>query len=261
MTTIMQHRKQSLLEMGFTSYRQYLDSDLWKGIRERVLKRDRGCCRRCGGHATQVHHTHYWREVLEGRDDSYLVAICRGCHKAIEFKHGEKRPMSQVVNRDFGFHVSRAILTAPATQNQKDHLALLYSRDSGVAFDVASLDGLTYGRYNVLAASMQSQLAKSGRLQRCKPKLTREERKARSKQKGHEAAALRAVLPITDNQRLRLREMQDKCGLKMDDMSVDRMTQGEWHTLINSLYAMQKQQNKQIAQERALNREFAAVVQ
>jgi hypothetical protein len=77
--------------LGFSTYSDYLASDLWKSIRARVLKRDHGQCCRCGRGATQVHHKSYHINVLLGRTLKPLVSICHTCHKAIEFKStGEK---------------------------------------------------------------------------------------------------------------------------------------------------------------------------
>ena len=48
-------------------------------LRARVLRRDRGRCRKCGRKATEVHHV---KPLHEGGDNrmSNLVALCRACH-------------------------------------------------------------------------------------------------------------------------------------------------------------------------------------
>ncbi len=68
------------------SYQDYLKSDLWQDVRARVLRRDNGVCRICGGTATQVHHTCYSAAALEGRSLVGLFAICRPCHAFVEFR-------------------------------------------------------------------------------------------------------------------------------------------------------------------------------
>jgi hypothetical protein len=68
------------------SYKEFLQSDLWREIRGRVLKRDGGLCRICGEKATQIHHTNYSAANLSGRSIVGMFAICGGCHKFIEFK-------------------------------------------------------------------------------------------------------------------------------------------------------------------------------
>lgn len=68
-----------------TDYQIYLESDLWKHIRARVLARDGGICRMCGSTAQTVHHESYDREVLDGRRDDKLHSLCKLCHSDIEF--------------------------------------------------------------------------------------------------------------------------------------------------------------------------------
>lgn len=75
------------------SYYQYLESDLWRSIRECVLKRDGGKCRCCGRPTRTVHHKSYDRVVLDGKKDEELISLCTDCHKAIEFNDdGSGRP-------------------------------------------------------------------------------------------------------------------------------------------------------------------------
>lgn len=97
-------RRGVLLLMGFSTYREYLDSDLWASIRSRVLE-DQTTCRLCSVENGQVihirkakrkkinkkitvrlqlHHLNYSREVLEGLDLSGLAALCGRCHRRVE---------------------------------------------------------------------------------------------------------------------------------------------------------------------------------
>lgn len=69
-------------------YKEYLNSSLWKTIRERVMDRDDWKCCDCGAKAQQVHHMSYAPDVMAGEDDSKLVSLCEPCHKA---RHPEKR--------------------------------------------------------------------------------------------------------------------------------------------------------------------------
>lgn len=80
---------------GFTSYRQYLASDLWADIRRRVLERDGGLCV-CRRPASQIHHTSYAPSVMSGEDIGPLVSVCRMCHKDSEFdRDGNKKRLTQ----------------------------------------------------------------------------------------------------------------------------------------------------------------------
>jgi len=84
-------KKNNLLKLGFSKYLdEYIRSTLWLGIRERVLDRDGRVCCKCGGEATQVHHTSYSMAALSGRDISTLVSICAFCHRNAEFVRGKK---------------------------------------------------------------------------------------------------------------------------------------------------------------------------
>ena len=84
-------RNELLLELGFISYRQYLRSALWKGIRANKLKRDTKCYG-CSKRAQQVHHGSYSLVSLTGKSAKDLWSVCKRCHQWIEFtKDGYKR--------------------------------------------------------------------------------------------------------------------------------------------------------------------------
>ncbi len=83
-TWAYQQRNNNLKSLGYESYAAYLESDLWKSIRKRVLKRDRHICFGCGKTACQVHHRNYEIDVLQGKSLGPLVSICHGCHESIE---------------------------------------------------------------------------------------------------------------------------------------------------------------------------------
>ena len=86
-------RSMALTEIGFASYQEYLDSNLWKSIRRRVLARDSKRCQSCGEKAEAVHHKKYTVAVLRGDKGALpsLVSLCHTCHHLIEFgEHGEK---------------------------------------------------------------------------------------------------------------------------------------------------------------------------
>lgn len=88
-----------LRDLGFKSYKAYLASELWADIRLRVLRLYSHNCTSCGRPATQVHHTKYTVEVLNGSSLSGLRAICRGCHKSIEFNLRGKVPLDAANHR------------------------------------------------------------------------------------------------------------------------------------------------------------------
>ena len=67
-------------------YETYLESQLWKMIRERVHCRDNYKCQVCFKPAQVVHHKNYDAEVMDGQRDADLISLCHNCHSAIEFE-------------------------------------------------------------------------------------------------------------------------------------------------------------------------------
>lgn len=119
-------RQEALLKLGFSTYSDYLASDLWKAIRARVLDRAGHLCRLCGkNRATQVHHTSYMLPVMRGdfRLLRLLVASCGDCHRAVEFAGERKRKPQEVAletrRRQRAVELSRggsvAVAVKPAT--------------------------------------------------------------------------------------------------------------------------------------------------
>ena len=81
-------RDESLRELGFGSYEEYLRSGVWRWIRKQVMRRARGLCQSCKiNKAVEVHHTSYSVRVLLGIRMQALVAVCSMCH---EMAHAEE---------------------------------------------------------------------------------------------------------------------------------------------------------------------------
>lgn len=84
--------KKDLLEMGFATYADYLKSHLWASIKRQVMDKAKGKCRLCRKEAEVVHHRRYDRDVMEGKRNCHLIALCRSCHHIVEFnQNGQKR--------------------------------------------------------------------------------------------------------------------------------------------------------------------------
>ena len=94
-----EQRDRDLLLMGFASYPEYLESDLWKSIRKRTILKAKRRCSGCAGPATQVHHRDYSASTLKGETENSLVAICRDCHSHIEFKEECKCTLAEANGR------------------------------------------------------------------------------------------------------------------------------------------------------------------
>jgi 5-methylcytosine-specific restriction endonuclease McrA len=73
-------------EPEWSSYKEYLDSDVWRNIRCEALARDHGRCRDCGVEASEVHHIAY-PEVLGREDLDDLVSLCHACHERRHAEH------------------------------------------------------------------------------------------------------------------------------------------------------------------------------
>jgi hypothetical protein len=74
-----------LWKMGFDKYSDYLESYLWKEIRQQVLSSSEFCCQLCKKPSNQVHHLWYSKENLQGTNKKGLVSLCVKCHHSIEF--------------------------------------------------------------------------------------------------------------------------------------------------------------------------------
>lgn len=92
-------RDAKLRRLGFESYREYLDSDLWKSIRLKVLQRDDFKCVVCGQPAQVVHHANYSMHNLANGGPT-MRSMCHGCHHFIEFdQDGKKVRLSESRSR------------------------------------------------------------------------------------------------------------------------------------------------------------------
>ena len=88
-----------LFRIGYASYRDYINSKLWKAIRSAKLSCDPQC-ELCGHRAQHVHHQSYSFSTLTGRNPKGLVSICASCHQEIEFRQdGTKRNFEAVMKR------------------------------------------------------------------------------------------------------------------------------------------------------------------
>lgn len=85
-----------LKTIGYADYKAYRASDLWKGIRRRVLERDGRKCRLCQEWTGIVHHDLYDKPTMLGDTLEHLYSLCDDCHRKIEFDGQEKRTFRDV---------------------------------------------------------------------------------------------------------------------------------------------------------------------
>lgn len=94
-------RKYHHSKMEFKTYGDYLKSNLWKSIRNRVAKRDGGHCKCCGSKAECVHHIKYTEGSLRGTSLRYLISLCNVCHGEVhggcELPHGDTEKLFKML--------------------------------------------------------------------------------------------------------------------------------------------------------------------
>lgn len=92
--TRYEYRNAALLELGFASYKEYLQSEYWHRIKEK-LPLEEWVCLFCLGEAQVLHHVRYDSWTLIGEDLECLAPLCHACHEAIEIDEGKKTTMEQ----------------------------------------------------------------------------------------------------------------------------------------------------------------------
>lgn len=69
-------------QLRYHKYYEYLLTEEWRNLRERVFARDNGVCVICKiNQAKEVHHLHYRTLYKETLDD--LQSVCTSCHRDI----------------------------------------------------------------------------------------------------------------------------------------------------------------------------------
>ena len=76
--------------LGFNSYKEFLNSTLWKEKRQWIIEQAKFKCERCGCFENlQVHHLNYINVGNEGKED--VIVLCKDCHKKEHEVIDEKR--------------------------------------------------------------------------------------------------------------------------------------------------------------------------
>ncbi len=119
----MQNLHFILKELGFKTYKQYLRSDLWQNVREKVFRLNGRQCWCCTKKAKVIHHLKYTKRSLTGKSVDNLVPLCRKCHYKIHFKkNGAKRSTNE------SLHVFKSIKRNISKKEQRVRRALESSR-------------------------------------------------------------------------------------------------------------------------------------
>jgi len=94
-------RDRVLKQIGFKSYKKYLQSRLWFAIHHAVMDREGWACKLCVSGGAQIHHLRYDRADLLGHELKYLVPLCRECHHAIEHDSAGRKINLERANAEY----------------------------------------------------------------------------------------------------------------------------------------------------------------
>ncbi len=83
--------------LGYVDYQDYLKSELWYSIRNRLLPSKCSCG--CGAYANQIHHRFYTEQNLLGDSLNGLVALHSECHQSIEYSNTKKNNLLKANSR------------------------------------------------------------------------------------------------------------------------------------------------------------------
>lgn len=114
--TSYESRSVVLRELGFSSYREYLGSELWRSIRRRVYARWGDKCHLCCGRAEHLHHNRYGLSEMSGKAIGMIRPVCARCHESIEFglERGEKLTVAEARRK---FRLARRSMNRAIARN------------------------------------------------------------------------------------------------------------------------------------------------
>jgi hypothetical protein len=148
-------RDRILKSLGFDSYQDYCDSELWKKeIRPKVIRRDKGMCCKCGKNdrhdSIQIHHTEYTKDNLSGKSLDGMVCACAGCHYRAEFTSKDKKRSLAQANAYLRKPFKHKIKKPPKKIKGKDnsYWNTLRKRQEGTLRKSSYLDRIEQARIN-----------------------------------------------------------------------------------------------------------------
>jgi len=92
-------RNNRLSELGYLNYQDYLKSDDWKQLKNKILLDNEKCWCCLIRKSYTLHHTDYSFETLLGLRLGALIPICEHCHKHIEFDDDGNKLTIHKVNK------------------------------------------------------------------------------------------------------------------------------------------------------------------
>ena len=88
-----QQLSDSIRELGFSTYKGYCSSPLWREIRRRAFAEKGRECVCCNSTAKVIHHRNYKPETMSGKSIKALVPLCGRCHFDVEHKSDGTKEM------------------------------------------------------------------------------------------------------------------------------------------------------------------------
>ena len=149
-----QELRDNLRTLGFNSYAQYLNSTLWKSIRQKVIDRDGGTCRGCGSDSFSVHHSQYSLATLKGELLVHLHSTCGRCHREFHKNHRAESPNDPKTHKRLNHKAALRKRQCAKCGNRKQHL----NKDRLCRYCAAGMTKVEY-----LAAAKAAAVAKEAR--------------------------------------------------------------------------------------------------
>jgi len=130
---LYKHRNDILRSMGFSSYAEYLKSDLWHSISKDFLEGKR--CVACDAKATIIHHVCYTENGLLGEDTRHMLPCCKACHVWSHFYKGEHLNPLEAASRLDALAEDRKVLGVSGIRRRvKSDIEWQKRKFPGVAF-------------------------------------------------------------------------------------------------------------------------------
>lgn len=92
-------RNRILFVLGFSTYKAYLRSSMWKHAKTKALHEKGNKCMWCEKMAITAHHSRYDIETLKGTTTKHLWPICETCHHKAEFCNNAKTGLKEANDR------------------------------------------------------------------------------------------------------------------------------------------------------------------
>lgn len=89
----IEKRDRAIKRIGLPSYSDYLKSELWRSIKERVYRKKGRLCVLCGKKASCVHHNLYGYKTLCGLNLKPLHPLCLDCHQGLHYTGKQYVPL------------------------------------------------------------------------------------------------------------------------------------------------------------------------